>query len=141
MDEAVKMNPYEALILFPQSQTSDLSSAVKFIEESVSRAGAEMVALSKWAERTLAYSIKKQKRGVYLLAYFNAPGPALARIERDCNLSDMVLRFMITRADHLSVEQMQAMDDRRNLGLESSLRAEKPEEQAVAAVESAVESE
>jgi len=31
--------------------------------------------MRKWDERRLAYEIKKQKRGLYILCYFKAPTP------------------------------------------------------------------
>ncbi|MCC6908193.1 MAG: 30S ribosomal protein S6 [Phycisphaerales bacterium] len=115
---------YEAMFVFPQSQTSDMAGAVKHIEEIINRSEAELIALSKWGEKNLATPIDKNKRGLFLLAYFRARGTRMANIERDCNLSEMISRFLIIRADHLTIEEMQATDGRDNLSAESSLRSE-----------------
>ena len=82
--------------------------------------------MKKWDDRRLAYEIKGQKRGVYILAYFKAPGVDISHVERDCNLSEKVLRALILRADHLSIEEMTALDGRKELDLEAKLRGEKP---------------
>ena len=51
------------------------------------------------------------------------PAPnALAHIERDCNLSEQVLRSMVVRAEHLTREQMEAADGQIELADEIKLR-------------------
>jgi len=114
---------YEAMFLIGQAAAADLGSAIDHIKEILSRASAELLSMRKWDERRLAYEIKKQKRGLYILAYFKAPGPAMSHIERDCNLSEKIMRVLILRADHLTPEEMQALDGREALETEVKLRA------------------
>ena len=125
---------YEAMFLIGQAAAADLAGVIEHIKEVLSRGHAEIVAMRKWDERRLAYEIKKQKRGLYILCYFKAPGGQLAHIERDCNLSEKLLRVLILRADHLTVEEMQAADGREALDTEAKMRAsqarEKPPEGA-----------
>jgi len=93
---------YEGLFLFNiQAINGDLNVALEHMNEILSRAEAEVVALSRWDERKLAYEIKGQKRGLYILAYFKVRGPQIANIERDVNLSEYLLRCLILRADHM----------------------------------------
>jgi small subunit ribosomal protein S6 len=115
-------NVYEGLFLFPQTQSGNLQPAVDLLTDILSRAKAEVIALGKWEERRLAYEIKGNKRGVYFLVYFRAPGSALAGIERACNLSELLLRSMIIRADHVTPEQMEAADGTAELADEIKLR-------------------
>lgn len=117
---------YEGMFLFPQSHATDIKGAVDHVKEILGRAEAELIALSKWGERNLAYEIKKHKRGLYLLAYFKARSTQMANIERDCNLSESIMRFMMTRADHLTLEEMQASDAQDTLHVEGKLRDEEP---------------
>ena len=114
---------YEGMFLFPGAQVSDLKAAVDHVNEIFARSGAEVLALSKWADRPLAYELKKQKRGVYMLAYFKSKGSQMVNIERDCRLSEMMLRFLITRADHLTEDEMRSADGRDALHTEIQLRA------------------
>lgn len=114
---------YEAMLLFPQSANVDLKGTVEFIKETLTKNGAEIVSLKKWGDRQLAYPINKQKRGVYILVYFNAPTDKLVSIDRAFNLSESVMRHLITRADHLSVEEMKSTDGQIDLTIEANLRA------------------
>jgi small subunit ribosomal protein S6 len=79
----------------------DLAGAVDYVREILTRANAEILFVRKWDERRLAYPIKGQKRGLYILALFRVAGVQLPNIERDCNLSEKVLRALVTRADHM----------------------------------------
>ncbi|NBX37532.1 MAG: 30S ribosomal protein S6 [Planctomycetes bacterium] len=118
---------YEGLFLFPQSVTADLDAATEHVRESITRHGGEVVSLVKWDERKLAFDIRGNKRGVYFLAYFNAPSSIIAAIDRDCNLSERMLRALIVRADHLSPEQMKDAEGQAKLALEAKLRRQAPE--------------
>ena len=120
---------YEAMFLIGQAAAADLSGVIEHIKEILSRGHAEIIAMRKWDERRLAYEIKKQKRGLYILCYFKAPNDQLGHIERDCNLSEKVLRALILRADHLTQDEMVATDGRIELEVEAKLRAKALTEQ------------
>lgn len=93
---------YEGMFLLRQEAVAnDFAGCVEFLRTSFERAEAEVTLLRRWEERRLAGDIKGQKRGVFLLAYFRAPGGRISSIERDCNLSEQVLRCLIIRADHV----------------------------------------
>ncbi|HVZ93558.1 MAG TPA: 30S ribosomal protein S6 [Phycisphaerales bacterium] len=113
---------YEAMFLITQANSVDLGGVVDHIREIFRRAHAELIAMKKWDERRLAYEIDKQKRGLYILAYFSCDPVNIANMERDCNLSEKILRALILRADHLTVEEMQAAEGQRELETEAQLR-------------------
>ncbi|MDX2119346.1 MAG: 30S ribosomal protein S6 [Planctomycetota bacterium] len=117
---------YEAMILLGQAVAADLTGALAHINEIFSRGHANVIAMRKWDDRRLAYEIAGQKRGLYILAYFEAPNDKLEHIERDFRLSEKVLRSLILRADHMTLEQMQGADGRTELEAEAKLRAANP---------------
>jgi small subunit ribosomal protein S6 len=119
---------YEVMFLIGQAQAADLASVIEHIQEIFSRSGIEVIAMRKWDERRLAYEIKKQKRGLYILAYVKAPAKNMPQFERDTNLSEKILRVMVLRADHLTLEEMQAADAREDLQTEAKLRATRAQE-------------
>ncbi len=119
---------YEAMFIISQAVAVDLQGAVDHIKEMLVKSGATLIAMKKWDERRFTFEINKQKRGVYILAYFSCPSTGLATMERSCNLSEKVLRFMFTRADHLTVDEMQAADAQKELEVEAKLRAQRAAE-------------
>lgn len=99
---------YEALFLINQTAlATDSAGATAHVQEMLDRAEAETLTLQRWDERKLAYPIEGQKRGTFLIAYFNARPTQIANIERDCNLSETVLRVMFIRADHIGETELQ----------------------------------
>ena len=127
------MNNYEGLFLLPQSAGSDLGGAAELVRGLLDKVGAEIISFKKWDERRLAYEIKGNKRGLYFLCYFKLAGGEVSALERQCLLSEGMLRHMITRADHLTMEQMQAADAQQELADEIKLRAEQTQDRASAA--------
>jgi small subunit ribosomal protein S6 len=123
---ATRTYTYEAMFLLSQAVAADLGGAVEHIKEIVARGHGEIVSMRKWDERRLAYEIRGQKRGTYILCYFKAPNTMLGHIERDCNLSEKILRVLILRADHMSLEEIQSLDARKELDVEIRLRGQNP---------------
>ena len=127
------MNNYEGLFLLPQSAGSDLGGAAELVKSLLDKVGAEIIAFRKWDERRLAYEIKGNKRGLYFLCYFKADGSQITPLDRQCLLSEGILRHMVTRADHLTLEQMQTTDAQQELADEIKLRAEQSKDKSAAA--------
>ena len=99
-DDQVRL--YEGLFLLRQEAASnDFGGCVDFLRTTFDRAEAEVVVLRKWDERRLSPEVKRQKRGVFLLAYFRCQPSQIVAIERDCTLSEQILRCLIIRADHV----------------------------------------
>lgn len=124
---------YEGLFLMGQSAGADMNSALAHVQQVLDRAQAETLSLHKWDECKLAYPIKGQKRGTYLISLFRARSSQIANIERDCNLSEQIVRAMITRADHLGdVELEQALDQAKTAEAERKLREDQAQQEAAA---------
>ncbi len=123
---------YEGMFLFNNAAlSSDLKQAVEHVKEILDRAGADIQAIHKWDDRRLAYPIRGQKRGLYILAYFHVAGVQIANIERDINLSEYLLRGMILKAEHMGdVELQQARDKAAQtldaIGLDSGAQEGEP---------------
>jgi small subunit ribosomal protein S6 len=86
----------------------DWNKATKQVQELLERHGAEVLVTRPWDERPLAYPIKRQRRGMYLLSYFRTDGSKIAEIERDCRLNEGILRQLILKVDPKLVEQLVA---------------------------------
>ncbi len=117
------VNLYEGLFLFSQTDASNLRATIDHLREILTSSHAEIVSLRKWDERRLAYQIRGNKRGVYFLVYFQARGSVLIAIERAGNLSEKILRSIIVRADHLTLEQVRSADRTRELEEQMRQRA------------------
>ena len=66
--------------------------------------GAEVVSARRWDERRLAYPIKGQTRGTYLLVYFNGEATNNSLITRELELNEATLRHMTTQCEEIPAE-------------------------------------
>jgi len=106
--ETVTKRLYEGLFLVDSGEAAaDWQGINDHVKKILERSEAEIVKMSKWDERPLAYPILGRKRGTYILVYFNAPSGKLTSIERDAQLSERVLRILILRGDHLTPEDIE----------------------------------
>ena len=55
--------------------------------------------VEKWGKKRLAYTIGKNREGSYVLMIANAPGSAMAEVERRMRVTDGILRFLAIRID------------------------------------------
>jgi len=126
---------YEGLFLLDQQAVAtDFSGAIDELKNILNRSSVDLVTLVKWDERKLAYDIKGQRRGTYLLALFHCPGSAIAKIDRDCTLSDTILRNLILRGDAYGETEIELLkQDADALVAEAKMRAEQGSEEAPAA--------
>ena len=103
------MSYYETIFIARQdispAQTDSLADS---FEEVLKSLGGRVTKKENWGLRTLAYKIKKNKKGHYVLMNVDAPADAVAELERQMRINDDVLRYMTVKVDSLD-EQPSAM--------------------------------
>ena len=108
--DTVTMKLYEGLFLLDSVEaTADWQGTIGAVERVLERAGAEIVTIKKWDERKLAYELKKKSRGTYVLVYFNCDPLKITGIERDVQLSEIILRIMILSTERMSTEDIEKL--------------------------------
>ena len=78
-----------------------------------------------WGLRGLAYRIKKNRKGHYILLGLDAPSPVVQEMERQLTLNEDVLRFMTIRIEEIS-EEPSVILSRKSDDRERSFRGPKP---------------
>ena len=101
---------YEGMFLLPAGASAELEKSLAMVRGIIERHEGQVLVIKKWDERKLAYEMRGHKRGLYILAYFKVPGRGIAGIERDVNLSEDILRVLVTHADHLNETEMAAVE-------------------------------
>lgn len=66
------------------------------VDRIVKKHGGQLVNITKWGERKLAYPVRKAKRGTYALAYFALPEKGIGGVRLDFSLSEIIYRSLIT---------------------------------------------
>src|ERR1700709_105453 len=78
-----------------------------------------------WGLRGLAYRIKKNRKGHYILLGLDAPSTAVVEMERQLTLHEDVLRFMTIRIEEIS-EEPSVILSRKSDDRERGFRGPKP---------------
>lgn len=64
--------------------------------------------------RNLAYSIKKNRKGHYVLFNIDAPAPTVKEMERQMGLNEDILRFLTLKVDKLDPEPSPLMQSKQS---------------------------
>ena len=100
-------NTYEVLFLLePNKFSADPEGSTANVNGMLEAHGGKVLFTRPWAEPKLAYPIKNFRKGSYLLTYFKAEPKAIAAIEHDVRLNDLVLRHMVIRLHPKIAEQI-----------------------------------
>ncbi len=91
---------YEHLLIARQDisaqQVDALATHLKTIIESE---GGKVEKQEYWGLRSLAYRIKKNRKGHYVLLNINAPANAIQELERQSKINEDVLRYISVKVD------------------------------------------
>ncbi len=93
------MNQYEIAVLYHPDLEVDLSKAEERVKKIVTDNGGKVVSDDNWGKRKLAYDIKGSEHAIYVFYTVELPGTAVAKVESTLNITDEVIRFLITRPD------------------------------------------
>lgn len=91
---------YEHVYIARQDATpqavEDLTGQIKTTLESN---GGKLLGQEQWGLRTLAYRIKKNRKGHYVMLNIDAPAAAVQEVERLQKINEDVLRFMTVKVE------------------------------------------
>ena len=99
-----EMALYEHLLIARQDisaqQVDALATHLKTIVEGQ---GGKIEKQEYWGLRGLAYRIKKNRKGHYVLLNINAPAVAVIELERQLKINEDVLRYITVKVDQFDV--------------------------------------
>ena len=100
------MRLYEGLFLLePNFANKDEAGAVTLVQGLLEKHGAAVIRCEKWAEQKLAYEIRKNKRGAYMLAAFRVDPLKVSEIELECRLTERIMRYLLLNREGEQIEK------------------------------------
>ena len=94
------MNKYESVLIARQDLgASQVSTLVDELKNVISAQGGEVVRVDNWGLKNLAYRIKKNRKGHYVLMNISAPASAVAEYERVMRVNEDIIRYMTVRVE------------------------------------------
>ncbi|MDH5202181.1 MAG: 30S ribosomal protein S6 [Nitrospirota bacterium] len=102
------MNTYENIVIMNASLTDEeIESAITRIKDLISGYGGQILKVDVWGKKKLAYEIKKQKKGVYVLFLYKTASSTVKKLEDFYRVFDAVIKYMIVK---LSIKQAQDLE-------------------------------
>ena len=93
------MRRYELmLVLRPDAPDERAAAVIDRTTRHVVASGGQIVKVAPWGRRRLAYPIDRYRDGSYHIVVFEAPPEAIAELERSLQITEDVLRYLVTRA-------------------------------------------
>jgi small subunit ribosomal protein S6 len=112
------MSLYECVMIARQEiSTQQVEALADSYEGVIKENGGNVAKRENWGLRSLAYKIKKNRKGHYVLFNIDAPADAVHEMERLMRLNEDVLRHLTLRVDEFEEgpsipAQMQARTER-----------------------------
>jgi small subunit ribosomal protein S6 len=102
------MAQYEVAVLYHPDLEVDLTKAEEKVTKIIASNGGKIVGTDNWGKRKLAYAIAKQEHAVYVFYTVDMPGEAVKKVEATLNITDEVIRFLITKPDLKAIAKAEA---------------------------------
>ena len=99
------MRSYETIFICRQDiSTQQVETLADTFQSIITDADGKMGRRENWGLKTLAYRIKKNRKGHMVLFNYDASHDAVQEMERRMRLSENVIRYMTTRTAELLTE-------------------------------------
>lgn len=94
------MRKYEVvIILHPELDENALNEALEKVKGWITAAGGNISKVDAWGKRRLAYTIRKQREGVYYLINAELSPAFASELDRNLRFHEPVIRYMITAVE------------------------------------------
>lgn len=94
------MRDYEMVfIIHPEIDGDEAEGVIDGVKDLITRNEGKVTKVESWGLRKLAYPIKKQQEGRYVLMEFDLEPQNISEIERVLKLTEPVIRHLIIRLE------------------------------------------
>ena len=93
------MNKYESVVIVnPNLEEESIKNLIKKFSDLINTDG-NVTSVEEMGKRKLAYEIRKQKEGFYIVIKFEAKPELIAELERNYRITDEVIKFIIVKEE------------------------------------------
>ena len=93
------MNKYESVIIInPSVDEEGMKTLIQKFTDIINNEG-KVESVDELGKKRLAYEIKKNKEGYYVIFNFEAKPELIAELERNYRITDEVMKFMVVKEE------------------------------------------
>lgn len=94
------MRNYElTFIIHPEVEDEGITDMLEKVSQFITDGGGQVARVDRWGRRRLAYPIKKQTEGYYVLMQVQLDPQSIGELERNLKLTEEVIRHLLVRAE------------------------------------------
>lgn len=93
------MNKYEVMFIAKPLEDAEVDPIAEFVSNLIKKNGGNVEKVDRWGKRHLAYPVKKQADGNYVLINFEADSEVIKEIDRVMKIQDDILKHLIVKID------------------------------------------
>ena len=93
------MRKYEVIFIIRSMEEEATNAVIEKFSNLIAANGGKITKEDRWGKRRLAYEIKKEAEGYYVLFYVTCDPKCVAECDRVMKITDEVLKHMIVRSD------------------------------------------
>ncbi|HEY9288522.1 MAG TPA: 30S ribosomal protein S6 [Candidatus Dormibacteraeota bacterium] len=94
------MSAYELMYLVkPELDDQAVQQEIEKVGQLIQTNGGQVRKVTPWGKRRLAFSVKDQREGYYVVEEFDLEQAKVAEVERVLKISDTVFRHLLVRQD------------------------------------------
>ena len=93
------MNKYEVMFIAKPLEDAEVDPIAEFVSNLIKKNGGNVEKVDRWGKRHLAYPVKKQADGNYVLINFEADPDVIKEIDRVMKIQDDILKHLIVKID------------------------------------------
>ena len=104
------MSLYEHIFITRQDLTSQqVETLTEELSKVISDNDGTILKSEQWGLRALAYRIKKNRKGHYVMMHIDAPSAAVTEMERIIRINEDIIRHLTLRMDELEEDESVVM--------------------------------
>ena len=93
------MKKYEVMFIVNNANEEVIQAAVKLVQDTITRIGGTVVKVDEWGRRHLAYEVKHQNEGYYVVVEFEADPAQITELDRIIKIHEEIIRHIIVKQD------------------------------------------
>lgn len=94
------MRRYETIFIIPADLTEDeINALIERYQSIITKNKGMVIKVEKWGKRKMAYEIKKQIRGFYVLMDLVSIAAVITELERNFKIDEKILKFMTIKKE------------------------------------------
>lgn len=104
----LRSRTYESAVLINAAlEDEQIDNIINRIKDSITSSGGNIREIENWGRKRLAYTIKKNKIGYYVIFRYDAQPDLISKLDRQYQLDENILRYLNIKLSSDALEQIE----------------------------------